>query len=154
MSYQDYPVESDLEHDDDDEPKVVVSPPGSYPHPDRWQINYGDDFQVAAVNAKVLAVHIGIGLELLCKARNERDDLRAEVERLEADNELGRTDAQALRESLASARAEGKRLRATLGFIAGQQPCKPDYWSACPQCEHNVTICEDALEPTNTKGGD
>ena len=84
----------------------------------------------------------------------ERDELRAEVERLEADNELGRTDAQALRESLASARAEGKRLRATLGFIAGQQPCKPDYWSACPQCEHNVTICEDALEPTNTKGGD
>jgi hypothetical protein len=82
MSGQDYPVKSDLEHDDDDGPKVLISPPGSAPFLHAWQITYGEHYEVVAGDAKMMAVHCGIGLELLDNTHKERDALRAEVERL------------------------------------------------------------------------
>lgn len=61
-------------------------------------------------------------IERLCK---ERDDLKVE---------------------LAAAQADVKRMQEFITDISKQKPEKPDYWSSCGQCEHNISQAEDILE--------
>lgn len=45
-------------------------------------------------------------------------------------------------------------LRAFVAAVAKQKPQKPDYWSACSQCESNISDAEDLIEAMAKEQGD
>lgn len=43
-------------------------------------------------------------------------------------------------------KAEVARLKQFALMVSTQKPEKPDYWSSCGQCEHNINEAEDLVE--------
>lgn len=54
----------------------------------------------------------------------------------------------ALRENEAT-RKKLAEAEALIAKIAEQRPEKPDYWSSCSQCKHNISDAEDFIECNN-----
>lgn len=42
--------------------------------------------------------------------------------------------------------AECEALRAFVTRVAEQKPEKPDYWSSCGQCDHNISDAQDLID--------
>ena len=48
---------------------------------------------------------------------------------------------------IAELESENDKMRAFVEKVSKQQPEKPDYWSACWQCDRNIQDADEALEP-------
>lgn len=76
-------------------------------------------------------------------------DAAARIAELEAENWRDHAAFHRLADRFSKRLAELEKQRDTLlklvECISQQTPEKPDYWSSCSQCEHNISDAEDAI---------
>lgn len=88
-------------------------------------------------------------LDAVESERAANAQLTAELEALRQERDGLRDQNHALAarlDELCRVRNERDGLRAFVAAVAKQKPEKPDYWSACSQCESNISDAEDLIE--------